>query len=53
MRIEYPKLGIHSVVGLALVWSGFFASPSKAEAEWMGETFGDWRFPKCGSHGPE
>jgi len=26
----------------------FFASPSKAETVWNGETFGDWRF-ECGT----
>jgi invasion protein IalB len=36
-----------SVIGIALC-SLFFASPSKAETVWNGETFGDWRF-ECGS----
>jgi len=40
-----------SVVGAALCGL-LFASPSKAEAVWNGETFGDWRF-ECGSRAGE
>jgi len=36
-----------SVIGIALCGL-FFASPSKTETVWNGETFGDWRF-ECGS----